>query len=815
METRVLVHSDRNETTPRGKGITSIQRAARGSYLIESALAVLATSFFVVAVGDISRIFQARGALRAAVTEGLRCLYPTDPACATSSEVGVELSMPRYNAWVWGSRGYLLPQHSYSVVSTMFNEPVWEVPFRASKIDSVDVSQPYDRYEQHAIRFPVVAHAPYLLTVRDLPILDGREPLDPVFRDRRTGARIAPSQTVSIRTLQKTGVDTVPKSSRGEDEYSRAFEIGSRSFTLSEAWPQRAVDARAIGEIHSRYGVVVPCYQGDLESHESSPRIVWPAHGAPAECSYRTSVDLKRPQPLFAHETLKVPIMIRISGISRATRSDAIGKLVVTMSWTAEGKSNTRVLGGRVFSSTNFAHLVVRGADWSDIQPAVHQYYETRYRSEVDLHGTLPLLPIDVPITLRFYLSSVNGEKVGWQGESIEIFHPQFKFIHETFPCGYAPNPNECGSPAARERALFTEVDPLQQLDAFHVGAGVCARDAPGNIEESVKAAILRMEQIIAEGKRYGPHSFWVRSSEACPTVTTAYPCRDSFHQFMKGCQPTHTIADIERACSINDFRPERDSIRIVHQTEKALERVERRGECSQEKFPTCAQPHAAQVGEQYLGSSAASCQAAINISPVSEQHGPLLDSVCVSVSEKLRAHYRETHRIPPDVPISVFSRSEPPLVSAAPPADLCTPSEPIEDGDPRRGLCARGVSRQIAMECCDTHQGRCALEELPETTLSADTRSPELLLDLTANRIADSIRTLYPPARSPSQCRSDSVNCVHVVTSLENDSTSARAEASMRVPLTLLSWLGENATGLVEYRESRRLEQSLVGRGE
>jgi hypothetical protein len=812
METRGSMNPEAREVGLRGMRISSVQSAGRGSYLIESALALLATSFFVVAVGDIARIFHARGALRAAITEGLRCLYPTDPTCVVSSRVGVDVSMRRYNAWVWGSKGYLLPQRSYSLVSTMFNEPVWEAPFMASKIEGVKVLQPHARYQQHAIRFPVVAHAPYLLKVRDLPRIDGRDPLNPVFRDRRTGSRMAPSQVVSIRSIQKTGVDTIVKSSRLQDEYGAAFEIGSRSFTLSDAWPQRVSDGRILSDIRARYAVSVPCYQGDFVFHASSPRIVWPAGGMPTECSHRSAVDPKMQEVLLSDGVLKVPVMLRISGISRATRPDAVGKLVVTMSWTSDGKNSTRVLGGRVFSSTNFAHLVVRGADWSDIEPAVHQYYTSSYESEIELHGTLPLMPLDMPITLRFYLSSVNGEKVGWQGESIEIFYPQFQFIHETFPCGYATDPQQCVASLARERALFTATDLRQRLDSILVGAGACMRDAPGVVEESVQTAITRIEQSIAEGKKPTSYAFWVQSSEACPAVSNTYACRDSFREFMKGCQPTHTIAELEGICSIEDFRPGRDAILHVHRSEKHLERVERRGVCSQEGFPICAQPYTSHVGDRYLGSSALSCQAAINISSMPEQHGPFLDSVCVDIADTLRSRYRATYHIPPDAPVVVLSRNEPPVLSAVPPTDACTPSETIEEGDPRRVLCARNSTRHAAIECCEKYRGRCAIEELPESAIPLETQSPEVLLEAAAERIGDSVRTFYPPALHASQCEADSVNCVHVETSLEHDATSARAEASMRVPVTLLSWLGGEGAAMVEYEESRRLERSLVG---
>lgn len=54
----------------------------KGSYLLEVAVVTMGLVFFIVGAFDVARIFQARGAVRAGVREGLRCLYPTDHGCS-------------------------------------------------------------------------------------------------------------------------------------------------------------------------------------------------------------------------------------------------------------------------------------------------------------------------------------------------------------------------------------------------------------------------------------------------------------------------------------------------------------------------------------------------------------------------------------------------------------------------------------------------------------------------------------------------------------------------------------------------------------
>lgn len=784
----------------------------RGSYLVESGIAVLAATFLVVGLADISRIFHARGALRAAVTDGLRCLYPADPTCVSAALPDADLSGNRFNAWVWGTPGWILPRSSYSIFSTVFNEPVLEVPFSAQKLDSIQVSQPHDSYLKSEILYPVQAHSPYLLKIRDLPLVDGQDPLNPVLKDRTTLERQAAALKIPIRSIVKAGVHTVPNAKNKEDEYGPAFEIGSLSFRVLGAWPERENDVKAMQEIRGRYGVSVPCYQGHIVPGSTPEKIAWPTGAAPATCSYRLLGNASVQQRLLNQEQLSVPVMLRISGVSRATSSKASGKLVVSMSWSSGGKTHTHRLGGRVFSSTNFAHLVVRGADWSDITREARRYYRNRYDSEINLYGTLPAVPIDATVTLRFYLSSLNGENVGWQGDSIEVFYPQFRFVHEAYACGRSSNPTECTSPPSGVQVLFSTIDPSQVISASAVGASSCLRDSPTPLEESSAKAIERIQTEIERAKTPTPYSFWLRSGDECTAVIKSYSCQDTFHEYMQGCYVEEGSDVITDRCSITDFRPETDSIVRVFRTERSNIRTERRGACSEESFPDCAKPNVSRVGERYLGGSAGRCGSAINVSPVSEQDGPLLDSTCIDIAKRLEGRYRERQRIPASVPIVVLSQAEAPLFSADPPTDVCTPRQLIDAGDTRRALCARMVSKRAAMQCCERHAGRCVVEEIPGTGPTVRTGGIDYLLDVARRRIIESVQTMYPPASSPFVCEEGSENCLHVETALTGDTTTAVAAARVSVPLTLFSWLGKLGTAHVHYSETRRLERSLVG---
>lgn len=785
----------------------------KGSYLLEFALAALAVAFFIVGVSDLAKIFHARSAIHAGVTEGLRCLYPTDPTCANVTLSNAEIGSSRYNAWVWGSEGTLLPQSSYLVSASLFNEPMREVSRVASRISSLQVKQGSSGYAPHTVQFPVAAHAPYLLTIRDLPRIGGADPMRPTFVDRYTNRAITPNRAFAIQAIRGFGERSVPNA--GRDEYHSSFEIGARSFTLSDAWTQYSRDAVAMRDISIKYGRDVPCYKGELDSSATSPRIRWSLSRAPEVCAHRVQdgSGSTTQRNLLQGTSLQVPIMVRVSGVPVGMSGGAVGKVVARLEWRGSRSSGSRELGGRVFSNGSSGNLIVRGADKSDIQNSAWQPYQERYLREIELHGTLPLIPLDATVTVRLFLSSVSGDPVGWEGREIEVFYPRYQLTHETHSCGYSPNPGVCERNIAPVRPLYTAHDTSRELVSKQESSRECRRNEPTPLEESTESVLGRLAESIRRGETPQGYTFWLAmngAADACDPVVRTYACTDDFKEHLRGCRPEYPSEYLRSRCQIDDFREELDQISEVLFDEQNRPTADRRGACSDEPFPECAAPHIIESGTRFLGAGSNNCSSAINVSPASERSGPFYDNVCEPVSERIRNRYRKVHKIPSEIPISVISLAEPPVYSASVPSDSCVANEPTGEGDGRRVLCGRSVSRLAARRCCERHEGRCSLEELPPPPGSVHGGLTRVIEEAAEIRVIETIQAIYPPAKSPTGCDAGSENCINVDARVVGNDSTARVQASVKVPLTFTSWFrGDGIT--LQYQEERALERALM----
>jgi hypothetical protein len=795
------------------ESVSDLRGTQRGSYLLEFALAALGVAFFIVGVSDLAKIFQARGAVHAGVSEGLRCLYPTDPTCANVTLPNAEITGSRFNAWVWGSEGTLLPQSSFLVSTSLFNEPVREAPRMASKLSSVRVSHAQTAYAPHSVQFPVSAHAPYLLTIRDLPRIGGDDPMRPTFRDRYTGQDITPNRAFAIQAIRGTGQRSTSNTRR--TEYDSSFEIGSRSFTLADAWAQRSSDSDALVNISSQYGREVPCYRGATDSSSGAYRIKWSQTQAPTTCTHREqqSSGSTTQGTLLQGVSLRVPLMIRVSGVPVGMASTAVGKIVARLEWRSAESSGSRDLGGRVFSRGSSGNLIVRGADKSDIYASSWSPYEERYSREVELHGTLPLIPVGSTVTVRLFLSSVDGEPVGWEGREIEVFYPRYQFVHEIHSCGYSANPQACAISPAPIRALYTALDTSRELVTKQERSQQCDRNEPTPLEQSADSVVSRFTDSIRRGESPRGYSFWLatqQGSGACAPTLKTYSCADDYQEHLKGCGPTYSTDYVQSRCRMDDFRAGVDQIADMFVDSQARADVEKRGGCSEEPFPECAVPYVTDNGTRFFGGAANNCSSAINVSPASERVGPLYDNLCESVSDRVRERYRTLHKVPTDIPISVVSLPEPPVFSAGVPSDSCVASEPALGGDQRRVLCGRSLSRVAARRCCDRHEGRCSLEELPPPPGRINGGIMTVMEEAAENRVIETIQAIYPRAQGPSSCEAGSENCINVDARVTANDSIARVQASVRVPLTLAPWFLSDGITL-EYQEERALERALM----
>ncbi len=786
---------------------------AQGSYLLEFALVVLSVAFFIVGVSDLAKIFHARSAVHAGVSEGLRCLYPSDPTCAKVSLPSAELSGSRYNAWVWGTEGTLLPQSSFLVSTSLFNEPVRAAKRMTGTMSSIRVTRGSSAFDPHVVQFPISAHAPYLLTVKDLPKIAGVDPLRPIFLDRYTNREVEPNQALSIQGIRGSGQRTVPRG--GQDEYHSIFEIGARSFNLSESWMNHESDAVTMAEIFRIFGREVPCYKGETYASGGMPHIKWNISSEPERCSHRAPLGdgSTTQRALLQGTSLQIPIMLRVSGVPLAMSRSAVGKVVVRLEWNNGRTSGSRELGGRVFTSGGSGNLIVRGADRSDIQKSAWGSYEERYAREIELHGTLPLLPLDSTVTVRLFLSSVSGDPVGWEGREIEVFHPRYQLVHETYSCGYSPNPDVCAATLLPVRELYRTVDTTREVVLKQEGVRECRRDPPSPLEQSSESVLQRISDSIRRGESQRGHRFWLHASgkvDVCEPESRTYECSDEQREYLKGCRPEPSKEYAVSHCKVDDYREELDRIVDVSFTEKEQVPSDRRGQCSDEPFPECAAPHVTDAGTRFLGAGGKNCSSAINVSPAPERSGPFYDNICESVPDKVRERYRAINKVPSDIPISVVSLPETPVYSALPPSDSCIVSEPTTGGDTRRVLCGRSVSRSAARRCCERHEGRCSLEELPPSPGNINTGLIRVIEEAAETRVIDTIQSIYPPARAPIGCNTGSENCIDVDARVVGNDSVARVHASVRVPLTLTSWFRSKGITL-EYQEERILERALM----
>ncbi len=412
-----------------------------GSYVLELAGVIMGVTVFIVGAADLTRVFQARSAVRAAVNDGARCIFPTDAVCAERIEGKVSSSGRSFDVWVWGS-GYEVPQESFVVSARWQEEPVYEVPVITDEIVGVTFEQQQFQYRPYSMRYPVTAHTTYFLQTRFLPVVVGGRPLDPQFADPLTNKSSRPNSTYSLGNI--SGSTTRRLTSALKSAYNEAFKIGSVSFSVRDAWPTMEGDRSKIAQLPSEIGASLPCLFGARQSSPAGEALNWAA-GAPQECRYR--VRSANSSPVMERGTLKVPILFRVEGDSRGTAEDGEGKVMMALTWqSATAGSGRFELGGRALGHWSGGNFIPRGLSEVDIDSGLRGAY-ANYKEELRLYNELPLLPVDATVTVDFFLVSFNNSRVAWNGGKLEVWLPQFRLVHERNDCGYAADSNTCSQP--------------------------------------------------------------------------------------------------------------------------------------------------------------------------------------------------------------------------------------------------------------------------------------------------------------------------------------------------------------------------------
>lgn len=816
----------RSMTTDRGS--QRVQGAARGWYILEASFAIFGVAAFVLGAADIIRIFHARTAVRQGVTDGLRCLYPTAERCAVSVPGNANFNAPLFRSFVQSVEGFEYPRTDYTLTSGWFDEPVRVATRVQRKLSSVDVLYSTDAYQSHDVLFPADAHAMYLVQTRDMPTVElhpdtGLSPqmrvLRARFRDRVTGGELTGEppghQVISLSRV------------KGTTSSSARQLLGQVEFSVEDAWPARANDLARILGLRTAFGFQgkIPCFQGAWRQEQSGPVIEWPSTTAPAACSYQG-----QSTELFDGNDLLVPIMLRIGGDRYSTAADSRGTISAEMEFERSGRRQTYSLGGRAFqaNSTN-SSFVIRGAGRGFDADATYFSVckdQARY-TECEQYAALPLVPQGSRVTVRFYLERTAGTGgVGWAGDWLQVFYPQYRLGQEKRACGRALAPHVCGESVAPMRPLLARTDTSVGLASKPVTGSPhrCLVQPPTGGYASEDAALKALLQDFVSGKRaLAPTQFVAANSQmrsACaPERKSNILCSDVGVSDYRGCQksPQYSESQLVAKCSVSNFKPGRDSITNLSWKDSDLPDQEQRAACSEQPFPACAEKYLKTAGTQFLTDAAtASCPHALPQNGPELRSGAVYDLVasptCADVAEELKAEYRKKH---PEIPaqVSVESSAEvlPPDSAAVPPANPC---QKYSIGGTQEVQCASGVPYHAAQQCCAERGGACRIENVSEGSSSGSDAVWSGRIALAVLRAEETVRTAYPRVQSvgSAPCAPDAKRCLRIQGASLDNATRVQLSASMQVPLALFSWLGFSNLSTVEYSETRTLETALVG---
>lgn len=827
----------------------------RGWYLLEYAVVIFGVAVFIVGFSDITRIFHARGAVRAGVTEGLRCLYPTDAGCSDQDLNNGWFPNDRFNARITGDQTnrYEFPRVSYGLTSSWFNEPVSEASFATKQLTGVTLTQPQDAYRQYQVLFPGTAHAVYLLKTQELPrVATGtgssaeQRVLNPRFLDPETLDNRGADQTLTAPNLSlQTNRPSAGSAIEGEVSFTIPSsgilsQVGNNTLSLSELKAYQAA-----------YGFTASCYEGTRQVMVGgSQGIQWPPNGSPAACAYRN-----QPGSFFNGSEFKVPIMIHVSGyayLRGASSNDwtAVRGSVELELW-QDGR-RLRYLGGRSFTRTGrveeqWGNFVVRGAGRVGrvgydagaryLDDCVTAEYSECFNED---YVHLPLVKVDTPITLKFSLKWAHTGKgaaepkvkVSWgrqeevedpKDAQIRIFHPRFQATHEQRSCGYSAQPNSCGLSVAPMQTSFTTTNLDQAFSYSDRPETQCDRSPPSGFKPSINSALEEFRgEIRAKARSLAPIAFWSRgtSDDRCSPKVSPASCSETPREYMKGCEPEYQLpGDAVALCTLNDYQSQRDTISNPSFSYGKSDRLESRKGCSQEPFPECAQEHLKGKGEVFFGAVSNNCAVALPRNAESYQSGPLYKNTCVDELPGFIEKYRKEQNIPEQAPVYSYTRQETPVISKNPPDDSCREFNPIDGPSGRNWLCAERSSYAVANNCCKTYgEQDCSIERVSVGDGGGQGGGFGQVVEGARQRTLQTVQAAYPPAKMDLTCGQNAAgepsedDCIDIQAGPVDNGTRARVQASMRVPLALFDWFGMDNHTVVQYEETRTLESSLVG---
>ena len=773
-----------------------------GSYVLELAGVVMGVAICIVGAADVTRVFQARSAVRAAVNDGARCLFPTDAACVAGAPGEISTTRRGYDVWVWGS-GYEVPQESYVVSARANHEPVYEVSVLRDEIVDVTVEQERYQYRPYSMRYPTTAHTTYLLQTRFLPIVVGGRPLDPLLADPFTSKPSPPNATYGLESVR--GSTTKRVSGAASTPYHDTFAIGSVSFSIRDAWPTMERDRKEISTMPARVQSSLPCLFGNRHSSASGYALDWTS-GSPQECRYR--VRAARSSAVMNEGTLKVPLMFRVEGDSRGTVEGGEGKVMMALSWRSPSAgSGTFPLGGRRLEHWGGGNFIPRGLAEVDINEALRAQYGD-YMDELSLYRELPLLPVDATVTIDFYLVSFNNQRVAWNGGKLEVWLPQYRLVHEQSDCGYTSNPSKCDRPPKKAPVDYVSLTKGASFSAVVTGEDTCSSDRSQTVERNLSTTIARLQTDASKGRLIRPYSFNLlvpTSKTVCAPKVETKPCQGELPEYYEGCSESTTLTDIAGRCGVTT-----PDMKVTAYTKRPTTMgVKRIKACSEKPLTACARPQSRRVDLlPYSGTS--SCDAAITTPFPQMVLGPLNATTCGYREEEARRLYQTREKIPQDATISLVTLPSSPVFSAEPPTGRCAVYREAQGGT-RELLCGRGLSEAEAERCCAASEGRCRKQSVILGTDSSGEPARLSILSAAQRRVVEAVRAGYPPAVYQPVCEASQHNCLEVATSLGENDSQAVVSAKVSVPLRLFG-LFKNESTLVQHSTTRVLERTTLG---
>lgn len=773
-----------------------------GSYVLELAGVVMGLAICIVGAADITRVFQARSAVRAAVNDGARCLFPTDAACVASAPGEISTTKRGFDVWVWGT-GYEVPQESYVVSASANHEPVYEVSVLRDEIVDVTVEQDRYQYRPYSMRYPTTAHTTYLLQTRFLPIVVGGKPLDPHLADPFTLKTFPPTATYALDNVR--GSTTKRVNAATATPYHDTFAIGSVSFSIRDAWPTAVRDRKEISTMPAHVQSSLPCLFGDRLSSAEGDVLDWSA-ATPQACRYR--VRSARSSPVMSEGTLKVPLMFRVEGNSRGTSEGAEGKVMMALSWRSPSAgSGAFQLGGRRLEHLGGGNFIPRGLGEADINEALRSQYEN-YMDELKLYHELPLLPVDATVTIDFYLVSFNNQRVAWNGGKLEVWLPHYRLVHEQSDCGYTSNPSTCVRPPKKAPVHYVSLTKGAPFSAVVAGNDTCSSTRSQTVERDLSATIARLQIDAFQGRPIRPYSFnlLVPTSKAvCAPRVETKPCQGELPEYYEGCVVSTTLKDIAGRCGVTS-----PDMKVTAYTKRPTTAgVKRIKACSDQPLPACAFPLSRRV-DSLPYSGASSCDAAITTAFPQMVLGPFNATTCGSREEEARRLYQTREKIPQDATISIVTLPSSAVFSAEQPTGQCAVFREAQGGT-RELLCGRGLSEAEAERCCAASGGRCRKQSV---ILGADASGEQARLSILSaaqRRVVEAVRAGYPSAVYQPVCEVSAHNCLEVATSLQENDSQAVVSAKVSVPLRLLGVFTKEST-VVQHSTTRVLERTTLG---